>query len=274
MLETSILRCSGPPVKRDCTIAISFLCSSSIIRLVCYSTRKSCSDPTLLYIRRSHCARKNTDMGGLAGAAAVNEFWTVEGSAVLFYGVIMEVMIPAHLHLETACLEGILHFSGPAFRGRGARGDWPRGVQRTPRSLLDSGGRQGNEGRWAGASACRSRRAMEQESGAQALPRQEARPWKRGLGSFRAARLLQRMAWTCGTPRGELAIGNRRPGRVGLRGSGEGVYTTPPGPSRPPPTAASRCHQILAMMLWKSSTKNNQLQIIFCKLYLTFSERL
>lgn len=83
----------------------------------------------------------------------MNEFWTVEGSAVLFYGVIMEVMIPAHLHLETACLEGILHFSGPAFRGRGAMGRLAEGGRRTPRSLLDSGGRQGNEGRWASASA-------------------------------------------------------------------------------------------------------------------------
>lgn len=73
----------------------------------------------------------------------MHEFWTVEGSAVLFYGVIMEVMIPAHLHLETACLEGILHFSGPAFRGRGPKGRLAEEGQRSRRSLLDSGGRPG-----------------------------------------------------------------------------------------------------------------------------------
>lgn len=139
-----------------------------------------------------------TDIGGLAGAAVVNEFWTVEGSAVVFYGVIMEVMIPAHLHLETACLEGILHFSGPAFRGRGGKGRLAEEGQRSRRSLLDSGGRQGERFTLGVVpQPCRNRRPMEQESGAQALLRQEIRPWKRGLGSFQAARLLQAMAWTC-----------------------------------------------------------------------------
>lgn len=53
-----------------------------------------------------------------------------------------------------------------------------------------------------------------------------------------------------------FAIGNRGPGRVGLMGSAQGIYMTPPGHSRPPlPKAASPMPSNPHMRLWKSSTK-------------------
>lgn len=98
---------------------------------------------------------------------------------------------------------------------------------------------------------------MEGEAGAQLLLWHEVRPWKRGLGSFQAGRpTLAEEGINLLNPEGrELAIGNRRPGRVGLRGSEKRIFATPLGPSRPPPKAASPVPSNPQWRHWKSSTK-------------------
>lgn len=151
----------------------------------------------------------------------------------------MEVMIPVHLHSETACLEGILHFFGTGVSGWGG-GDKGTLIEGAGSKVTapSSGSGRVTKGRRVGASAIGN---VGTGSGWKGRPAHRrccygTRPGL-GRGDWEVLQQLGRLlvgGAPCGTPRGQLAIGNRRPGRAGLRGSGQGILTTPPGPSRPP----------------------------------------
>lgn len=84
----------------------------------------------------------------------------------------MEVMIPAHLHLETACLEGTLHFREPAFSEGLVKGHPPHPPLAWGRDARRWGGRHSRVGTKG--------QMVKKRAGAEGLARYMARLLKRG----------------------------------------------------------------------------------------------